>query len=69
MLSKSFRDCPAHGVPERSRWALKNIGDVEVRGHSPNMIWFVVIGSDDITQQKMSRADFLKKAKVLDAVQ
>jgi hypothetical protein len=65
MMSKSFRECPAHGTPDRSRWAHKDLGEIEVRGNAPAFIWFTQVGAEDQTQQKVGRADFLKKCKRL----
>lgn len=63
MLSGTSRNCPAHGVPDRSTWTLAGVGDVEVCGHSPAMVWFSIVGSPTLPQQKLPRAEFLKKAR------
>jgi len=52
-------------LPDRSRWALPGRGEVEVRGSSPLMVWFVTPGAPPLTQATLYRTEFLRKARRL----
>jgi hypothetical protein len=49
-------------TPDRSLWSLKGVGDVEVRGASPVMVWYSIVGGDG-EQIKVTREEFTKKAR------
>ena len=67
MLSGSNPECPSHGeaaLVDRSWWVLPGVGTVELRGHSPTTVWFVLADRpENQMQQKLPLAQFLKKAK------
>lgn len=49
-------------TPDRSRWEMKGVGEVEVRGASSLMIWYSIAGTCE-PQTKIPRDEFLKKAR------
>lgn len=49
-------------TPDRSRWELKGVGEVEVRGASQVMVWYSIAGTCE-PQTKVPREEFLKKAR------
>lgn len=65
-LTDRTRECPLHGIGDRTKWTLKGVGAVEIRGTSPAFVWFSRVGvpdGDEDPQQKMARDDFKKKAR------
>ncbi len=50
-------------TPDRSRWETKGIGLVEVLGSSPVMVWYSIVDDVEQAQVKVTREEFLKKAR------
>lgn len=60
-MSPAERAASEVDLPERSRWTFEG-REVEVRGTSPLMVWFVPPGQPGTAQQTRYRHEFLKKA-------